>query len=85
MAWFSGPALGHYIYFGLLNQDYAEMAAGAVLVAVLAIGADLVLGAVQRVLTPRALRSGVRRPEPPDVPGLPPPTGGGAFVRAVAE
>lgn len=83
-AWFGGPALGHYIYFGLLNQDYGEMAAGAVLVAALAIGADLVLGGVQRILTPRSLRGAARRPEPPEVPGEPPLTGAGRLVQ-IAE
>ena len=63
---FGGPGLGRYIFDGLLNQDPARTAGGAVLVAALAVAVDLILGQLQRLLTPRALRSAVRR-EPPEV------------------
>jgi osmoprotectant transport system permease protein len=78
----SGGGLGRYIFDGILNQDYARVVAGAILVAALAIVVDILLAGVQRVMTPRPLRTGVRAPEPPDIPGDPPPTGAGALVRA---
>jgi osmoprotectant transport system permease protein len=67
---FGGPGLGRYIFDGLLNQDAARTAGGAVLVAALAVGVDLILSQVQRFLTPRALRTTVRR-EPPEVSPVP--------------
>ncbi len=67
---FGGPGLGRYIFDGLLNNDYPRAAGGAVLVAVLAVGVDLVLAQVQRFLTPRALRTTARR-EPPEVSPAP--------------
>lgn len=67
---FGGPGLGRYIFDGLLNQDAARTAGGAVLVAALAVGVDLILSQVQRILTPRALRTTVRR-EPPEVSPVP--------------
>lgn len=81
----SGPGLGRYIIDGLANQDYAKVVAGAVLVAALAIGVDLLLAGIQWALTPSALRTGARAPQPPEVPGEPPPTGARGFVRAAAE
>ncbi len=78
----SGGGLGRYIFDGLLNQDYDRVVAGAVLVAALAIVVDILLAGVQRAITPRPLRTGARTPEPPDVPGEPPPTGARALVRA---
>lgn len=64
-AFFGGPALGDYIYYGLLNQDPARLTAGAILVAVLAVGVDLVLAGAQRLLTPRPLRRTAEPPAPP--------------------
>jgi osmoprotectant transport system permease protein len=55
----SGGGLGRFIFDGL-NQGLAgrsSIYAGAILVAALAIGVDVVLGFVQRRLTPRALRA----------------------------
>ena len=78
----SGGGLGRYIFDGLLNQDYDRVVAGAVLVAALAVVVDILLAGVQRAITPRPLRTGARTPEPPDVPGEPPPTGARALVRA---
>lgn len=40
--------LGRYVFTGLAQQDYGQMAAGAVLVAVLALAVDLLLALVQR-------------------------------------
>jgi osmoprotectant transport system permease protein len=53
----SGGGLGRFIVDGIHNQDYTQVEAGVVLVASLAIGADLILAAVQRLLTPRGLSS----------------------------
>ena len=50
--------LGRYIIDGIANHNNGSIYAGVVLVAGLAIGADLVLGLIQRWLTPRALRPG---------------------------
>jgi osmoprotectant transport system permease protein len=63
----SGGGLGRFIFDGL-NQGLAGRAsiyAGAILVAALAIGVDLVLSLVQTRLTPRALR----RPSTPTARG----------------
>ncbi|MBF6606496.1 MAG: ABC transporter permease [Chloroflexi bacterium] len=79
----SGGGLGRYIFDGLLLPDIPRVEAGAVLIAALAIGVDILLAGVQRVLTPSPLRSPARTPEPPDVPGEPPPTGARALVRAI--
>lgn len=78
-----GGGLGRYIFDGLLLPDIPRVEAGAVLIATLAVAVDLLLAGVQRVLTPRPLRSGVRVSGPPDVPGEPPPTGARGLVRAV--
>jgi osmoprotectant transport system permease protein len=61
-----GGGLGRFIFDGL-NQGLAgrtSIYAGAVMVAALAIGVDMILAWVQRQLTPRALRKG-RRPDRP--------------------
>jgi osmoprotectant transport system permease protein len=79
----SGGGLGRYIFDGLLNRAYDEVVAGALLVAALAVGVDILLAGVQRAMTPRPLRSGARAPEPPELPGEPPPTGARELVRAV--
>lgn len=42
--------LGRYVFTGLAQQDYSQMAAGAVLVAVLALLVDLLLALVQRLV-----------------------------------
>ena len=68
-----GGGLGRFIFDGL-NQGLAgrtSIYAGAVMVAALAIGVDLVLAVLQRRLTPRALRSARRRavPGPTSTPG----------------
>jgi osmoprotectant transport system permease protein len=61
-----GGGLGRFIFDGLTNGEagYPSIYGGAILVAGLAIGVDLVLAWVQRRLTPRALRK-ARRAEPP--------------------
>ena len=68
-----GGGLGRFIFSGLLQGEagYPSIYGGAILVAGLAIGVDLVLAAVQRRLTPRALRKPRRgaRPGPATVAG----------------
>jgi len=78
----SGGGLGRYIFDGLLLPDIPRVEAGAVLIAALAIGVDIMLAGVQRLITPRPLRNPARTPEPPEVPGEPPPTGARRLVRA---
>jgi osmoprotectant transport system permease protein len=64
----SGGGLGRFIVDGIHNQDFTMVIAGVILVATLAIFADLILAIVQRRLTPRGLRvEAARRNEPPDV------------------
>lgn len=55
-AFVAGGGLGRYIVDGFATQIYQEMAAGAVLVAALALLTDGVLSVLQRALTPRGLR-----------------------------
>ena len=54
-----GGGLGRFIFDGLTNGEagYPSIYGGAILVAGLAIGVDLILAQVQRRLTPRALRA----------------------------
>lgn len=63
-AFVSLGGLGRYIIDGLSVRNYAEMAAGSILVALLAVTADLLLAAVQHaVVSPglRLPRGGARR------------------------
>jgi osmoprotectant transport system permease protein len=75
-----GPGIGRYIKDGLNNQQPAKVIVGAILVALVAIVADLLLAVLQRALTPRPLRAGNARLEPPEVPGEPPPVGARRLV-----
>jgi osmoprotectant transport system permease protein len=59
--------LGRFLIDGIQVRDYPQMAAGAVLVAALALAVDLVFAGVQRLvvspgLTQRTTRKNVRRP-----------------------
>ena len=49
-------SLGSFIIDGLGQRDYPQMAAGALLVAALAVAVDLVLSLMQRLLVPAGLR-----------------------------
>jgi osmoprotectant transport system permease protein len=49
----AGGGLGRYIVDGFAQGDHTQAAAGAVLVAALAIVTELILGGVQRLITPR--------------------------------
>ncbi|MGH2554717.1 MAG: ABC transporter permease [Actinomycetota bacterium] len=62
----AGGGLGRYIIDGFAQGDQAQVLAGAVLVAVLAIFTELGLGVLERLVSPRtSSRSRRRRPEPP--------------------
>src|SRR2546423_4335278 len=52
----AGGGLGRYIVDGDATQDYVKTAAGALLVAVLALATELSLAWVQRLLVPRGIR-----------------------------
>jgi len=77
-AYVSYGGLGRYLIDGLRQQDYAQMVAGAVLIAALALVVEGVLALLQRVIVSPGLRGGSRRsptvdvarPEP-DTPAAP--------------
>jgi osmoprotectant transport system permease protein len=54
-AYVSLGGLGRYVFDGQSQQDYPQMASGAVLVAVLAMAADFVLAMVQRGIVSRGI------------------------------
>ena len=54
--------LGRYIYDGLAQQDYPQMISGGLLVALLALTADLVLSLVQRLVVSPGITGKSRRP-----------------------
>jgi osmoprotectant transport system permease protein len=51
-AYISDTGLGRYLFAGLKSRDYAQMLAGALLVAALALVLDLALAALQRASRP---------------------------------
>ena len=55
-AYLAGGGLGRYIIDGIARRDDGMLYGGVVLVAVLAIGADVLLSWLQRRLTPRGVR-----------------------------
>jgi osmoprotectant transport system permease protein len=59
-AYVSFSDLGTYIFAGLATQNDVETFCGALLVAVLALGTDLLLAAAQRAVTPSGLRTTTR-------------------------
>lgn len=64
-----GGGLGRYLIDGLGSQDYPQLQAGAVLVAVLALAVELLLALVQRLVDPVARsRRTSRRGRAPVVP-----------------
>jgi osmoprotectant transport system permease protein len=73
----SGGGLGRFIVDGIHNQDYTTVLGGVILVATLAIVADVILAFVQRRVTPRGLQAGAARGgQLPDVgPPIPSATG----------
>jgi osmoprotectant transport system permease protein len=54
-AYVSLGGLGRYVFDGQSQQDYPQMASGAVLVALLALAADFVLAMLQRVIVSRGI------------------------------
>jgi osmoprotectant transport system permease protein len=54
-AYVSLGGLGRYVFDGQSQQDYPQMASGAVLVALLAMAADFVLALVQRAIVSRGI------------------------------
>jgi osmoprotectant transport system permease protein len=54
-AYVSLGGLGRYVFDGQSQQDYPQMASGAVLVAVLAMSADFILAMLQRVIVSRGI------------------------------
>jgi osmoprotectant transport system permease protein len=52
----AGGGLGRYIIDGLATQDYVKTAAGALLVAALALATEVSLSGLERVLVPRGIR-----------------------------
>jgi osmoprotectant transport system permease protein len=76
----SGGGLGRFIFDGL-NQGLAGRAsiyAGAILVTLLALGVDLVLALVQRLLIPKGLRKVSKREDVTSLPVGVEPTAGAA-------
>lgn len=53
--------LGRFIYDGLAQQDYPQMISGGILVAALALTADLLLSVVQRLVVSPGISGRVRR------------------------
>ncbi len=53
--------LGRFIYDGLAQQDYAQMISGGLLVAALALAADLLLALAQRLTVSRGITGRLRR------------------------
>ena len=56
----AGGGLGRYIVDGFDQQDYTKMAAGAVLVGVLALATELSLAGAERLLVPKGIRLQLR-------------------------
>jgi osmoprotectant transport system permease protein len=57
-AYYSLGGLGHYLVFGLAQNDYPQMVAGAILVIVMALAVDGILAVVQRFVVPRGVSRG---------------------------
>jgi osmoprotectant transport system permease protein len=55
-AFLAGGGLGRYIIDGIARRDDGMLYAGVVLVAILAVGTDLLLARLERRLTPRGVR-----------------------------
>ncbi|HWN34054.1 MAG TPA: ABC transporter permease [Pseudonocardia sp.] len=64
--------LGRYLIDGLHRHIYVEMAAGAVLVAILALVVEGILAAVQHAVVSPGLRAASTRVRPPTEPNEPP-------------
>jgi osmoprotectant transport system permease protein len=62
--------LGTYIVGGLAQQDHVQLFAGALMVAVLALLTEVALGLLQRLLTPKGLRTARRARKVSALPGV---------------
>jgi osmoprotectant transport system permease protein len=60
-AYYSLGGLGHYLVFGLAQNDYPQMVAGAILVIVLALAVDGILAVIQRFVVPGVSRGTTRQ------------------------
>lgn len=67
-AYVSFGGLGRFLIDGLSVRDYPQMAAGAVLVAVLALAVEAILAGVQRAVVSPGVRSVSTRTRPPGDP-----------------
>jgi osmoprotectant transport system permease protein len=56
-AYVGGGGLGRFIRSGLATRDFPELFAGALGVALLSLGTEIALGAVQRVVVPKGLQA----------------------------
>lgn len=74
-AYVSYGGLGRYLIDGLRQQDYPQMVAGALLIALLALAVEAVLALVQRAVVSPGLRGGARRSPTVDVARPEPDTG----------
>ena len=75
-AYVSYGGLGRYLIDGQAQHDYTQMAAGAVLIAVLALVVEGILAGVQRLVVSPGLRVAGKRSRTPDEPNQPPPAAG---------
>ncbi len=63
--------LGRFVFTGLIQQDYGQMTAGALLVALLAVAVDLMLAGIQRLVVSRGVTGNFRTtPRPVDLVGV---------------
>lgn len=62
-AFFGGEGLGAYLRQGLGNQDFNQVQAGAVLVTATAIGVDLLLFLVGKLVLPKGVQRATARPD----------------------
>jgi osmoprotectant transport system permease protein len=67
-AYIGSGGLGRFLIDGQRNHDYVQMAAGAVLVAVLALAVEGMLASVQRVVVSPGVRAASTRARPPSEP-----------------
>jgi osmoprotectant transport system permease protein len=67
-AYVAKGGLGRYVIDGLAQHDYTQMAAGATLIAVLALLVEAALAGLQRLTVSPGLRAASTRRRPPDEP-----------------
>jgi len=77
--------LGRFIYDGLAQQDYPQMISGGLLVAILALAADLLLALAQRYTVSRGITGRVRRGDKDKFAGGTPDAREGALTEELAS